>query len=378
MEYLRKLQISREGKSAFLFGPRLTGKTYLLKHTFPDAKYYDLLRSDTFLRLSIRPSVFREELEALEEGSTVIVDEIQKLPVLLDEIHLLIEERGLRFLMTGSSARKLRRGGVNLLGGRARMLRLHPLVSSEIGDFDLLKALTIGTLPSIYDSSEAWEDLKAYCGVYLQEEIAAEGAARKLDAFARFLHSAALFSGEQVNYEAWGSDALVPSRTVREYFYMLSDTLLGEMLEPWRKGKKRKPAASGKFYFFDIGVRNALAGIRTLSPGTAEFGKALEHLIYNELRAWLDYSRDDRALSFWRTTDGKEVDFMVGDDLAIEVKSAEFPDHRDLKGLIALAEEGSFRHRILVCQSPAPRMVEGIEIWPIKEFLIRLWQNAYA
>lgn len=377
MEYPRKLVISHQGKSVFLFGPRLTGKTFLLKRTFPQARYYDLLKSDTFLRLSQRPSLFREELEHCNAGETVIVDEIQKLPALLDEIHLLIEDRGLRFIMTGSSARKLKRGGTNLLGGRARMAHLHPLVSAEIGTMDMQKALTIGTLPSIYTSEEPWEDLKAYCGLYLQEEIAAEGAARKLDAFSRFLRSAALYSGEQINFETWASDAIVPSRTVREYFYILTDTLVGEMLEPWKHGAKRKPASAGKFYFFDNGVRNALAGIRSLAPGTHEYGKALEHLIYHELRAWLDYTHDDRPLCFWRTTDGREVDFIIGDECAIEVKAAEIPGCRDLKNLAAIAEEATFRHRILVCHAPEPRMVEGMEILPIREFLARLWEGRY-
>lgn len=378
MDYVRKLEIDREGKSVFLFGPRLTGKTYLLKKSFPDARYYDLLRSDTFLRLSLRPSILREEIEAEVPGSTVIIDEIQKLPVLLDEVHSLIEDRRLRFILTGSSARKLRRGNVNLLGGRARVLHLHPLVSAEIGEYDLERILNFGTLPAIYDSDDAWDDLKAYCGVYLQEEIAAGGAARKLDAFARFLRSAARFSGEQVNYEAWGSDAAVPSRTVREYFYILSDTLIGEVLEPWKGGKKRKPASAGKFYFFDVGVRNALAGIRTVTPGTEQYGKALEHFIYCELRAWLDYTRDDRPLSFWRTQDGKEVDFVIGDEVAIEVKASEIPGRRHLKGLAAIAEEGGFKHRTLVCQAPEPRVSEGIEILPVKEFLARLWRNVYS
>ena len=378
MEYQRRLAIAQEGKSAFLFGPRLTGKTYLLKKTFPKATYYDLLRSDTFLRLSLRPSVLREELANHPPGTSIIIDEIQKLPLLLDEVHSLIEEKGLRFIMTGSSARKLRRGGVNLLGGRARSLHLHPLVSAEIENFDIEKALAIGTLPSIYGSDEPWEDLKAYCGTYLQEEIAAESVTRRLDAFSRFLRSAALFSGEQVNYEAWGSDAMVPARTVREYFSILSDTLIGEMLEPWRGGKKRKPASAGKFYFFDNGVKNALAGIRSLAAGSEQFGKSLEHLVYCELRAWLDYSRDDRALSFWRTSDGKEVDFIVGDDIAVEVKSAVMPEARHLKGLVALADEGVFRHRIMACLAPAPRELNGMEILPIMDFLRRLWAGAYS
>jgi len=378
MDYARKLEIARESKSVFLFGPRLTGKTYLLRKKFPNARYYDLLRSDTFLRLSLRPSILREELEPLAAGNTVIIDEIQKLPVLLDEVHSLIEDRNLRFILTGSSARKLRRGGVNLLGGRARVLHLHPLVSAEIGDYNLERVLRFGTLPAIYDSDDPWDDLKAYCGAYLQEEIAAEGAARKLDAFARFLRSAALFSGEQVNYETWGSDAAVPSRTVREYFYILSDTLIGEVLEPWKGGRKRKPASAGKFYFFDVGVRNALAGIREVVPGTEEYGKALEHFIYCELRAWLDYTRDDRPLSFWRTQDNKEVDFVIGNEIAVEVKATELPDRRHLKGLGAISDENDFKHRILVCQAPQPRLSEGIEILPVKEFLFRLWQNVYA
>ena len=378
MDYARKLDIGREGKSVFLFGPRLTGKTYLLKKSFPNAKYYDLLRSDTFLRLSLRPSVLREELETEARGNTVIIDEVQKLPMLLDEVHSLIEDRHLRFILTGSSARKLRRGGVNLLGGRARMLRLHPLVSAEIGDYDLRRILEFGSLPAIYDSDDPWNDLKAYAGAYLQEEIAAEGAARKLDAFARFLRSAALFSGEQVNYEAWGSDAGVPARTVREYFYLLSDTLIGEIVEPWKGGKKRKPASAGKFYFFDVGVRNALAGVHGIAPGTEEYGKVFEHFIYAELRAWLDYNRDDHFLNFWRTQDNKEVDFVIGDEIAIEVKATEMPDHRHLQGLVAISEEGSFKHRILVCQVPEPRLSKGIEILPVKEFLDRLWGNTYV
>jgi len=193
MDYARKLEIGREGKSVFLFGPRLTGKTYLLRKNFPDARYYDLLRSDTFLRLSLRSSILREELETQAAGNTVIIDEIQKLPMLLDEVHSLIEDRHLRFILTGSSARKLRRGGVNLLGGRARVLHLHPLVSAEIGEYDLERVLTFGTLPAIYDSDDPWDDLKAYCGAYLQEEIAAEGAARKLDAFARFCEARRFF-----------------------------------------------------------------------------------------------------------------------------------------------------------------------------------------
>lgn len=186
------------------------------------------------------------------------------------------------------------------------------------------------------------------------------------------MRSAALYSGEQINFETWASDALVPSRTVREYFYVLTDTLVGELLEPWKHGAKRKPASVGKFYFFDNGVRNALAGIRSLAPGNHEYGKALEHLVYHELRAWLDYTHDDRPLCFWRTTDGKEVDFILGDECAIEVKAAEIPSRRDLKGLAAVIEEVTFKHRYLLCQAPESNIAEGVKILPLSEFLARL------
>ncbi|MCA1951277.1 MAG: AAA family ATPase [Treponema sp.] len=377
MEYPRLIEFPAANKSVFLFGPRLTGKTYLLKKRFSDCRYYDLLKSDTFLRLVQRPSILREELATLKEGQRVIIDEIQKFPQLLDEIHGLIEDKHISFIITGSSARKLRRGGVNLLGGRARILNLHPLVSAEIGMVHLERLLLFGSLPAIYTSEEPIQDLHAYCGTYLQEEIAAESAVRKLDAFSRFLRSAALFSGQQINYEAWASDAAVPARTVREYFYLLSDTLIGETLEPWRRGKKRKAAATGKFYFFDIGVRNALANIYHLAPGTAEYGKAFEHFIYQEVRAFLDYTGDFRPLTFWRTTEHLEVDFIIGDDVAIEVKSVSIPDKRNLKGLHAIQEEHTFKHRILVCFAPEPRQVDSIEILPYQEFLNRLWNKAY-
>ncbi len=305
----------------------------------------------------------------------MIIDEVQKLPILLDEIHLLIEDGRRRFILTGSSARKLCRTGVNWLGGRARVLRLHPLISSEIDAYDLERILTFVSLPAIYDSGEPYQDLKAYSGTYLKEKIAAEGAARRLDAFSRFLHSAVLYSRKQLNFEAWSSDAAVPARTVREYFTLLSDTPIGEMLEPWNGGKKRKPASTGKCYFFDIGVRNAFVGIRSIAPGTYEYGNAFEHFINEELRAWLDYHRDDRPLTFWRTQDKREVDFIVGDEIAIEVKATELPQHRHLKGLIAIADEGTFKHRILVCQAPEPRLSEGIEILPVKVFLEALWAD---
>jgi predicted AAA+ superfamily ATPase len=296
---------------------------------------------------------------------------------LLDEIQAMIEEKGWRFILTGSSARKLKRAGTNLLGGRARMRRLYPLCHPELGQRDLQTLLRYGKLASIVDSDDPKDDLAAYCGTYLLQEIAAEGLSRRIDAFARFLRTVAIMNGQQVNYEAWASDAAVPARTIREYFAILSDTLLGEMLEPWQNGKHRKATSTGKIYLFDIGVCNALAGTWPGTQGSETFGRALEHYIYTELRAWLDYTRDDRTLSFWRTRDGREVDFIVGDDLAIEVKGTNNPSERHLAGLREIAVEGKFRNRILVCPVAAPRVIQDTLILPPGNFLDRLWAGEF-
>jgi predicted AAA+ superfamily ATPase len=381
MVYQRVLALKEISKSVFLLGPRLTGKSWLLRHEFPDAPYFDLLRAETFLRLSLSPRTLRDEVAALPASIPaslpIVVDEIQKLPLLLDEIQSMIEENGWRFILTGSSARKLKRAGTNLLGGRARIRRLHPLCHPELGQRDLQTLLTYGKLPSIVDSDDPKDDLAAYCGTYLLQEIAAEGLSRRIDAFARFLRTVAIMNGQQVNYEAWASDAAVPARTIREYFTILSDTLLGEMLEPWQNGNHRKATSTGKFYLFDTGVCNTLAGTWPGTQGSETFGRALEHYLYTELRAWLDYTRDDRMLSFWRTRDGREVDFIVGDDLAIEVKGTSNPSERHLSGLREIAEEGQFRNRILVCMVAAPRIVQDVLILSPGMFLDRLWAGEF-
>jgi uncharacterized protein len=382
MEYSRLAPLSKIKRSFFLFGPRMTGKSFLLHKLFPNSPYYDLLRSETFLNLSMRPQMIREEMEEMLNHQAittpVIIDEIQKLPLLLDEVHSMIEELNLQFILTGSSARKLKRGGTNLLGGRAWTRKLHPLCSAEIGDFDLQRIVQFGSLPVVYDSDYPEEDLKAYCGTYLQQEIAEEGAARKIDAFSRFLKTAALYNGEQVNYETWASDSAVPARTIREYFSVLEDTLIGEMLSPWKSGRKRKSVSAGKFYFFDLGVRNTLASVRQVDPGTDTWGRAIEHFIYTELRSYLDYSNDPRELSFWRTRDNREVDFILGDDTAIEVKATKNPSERHVKNLLEIEKEGQFKHLLLVCSVKTPRKLGQVEIVPLKLFLQRLWEGAYS
>jgi predicted AAA+ superfamily ATPase len=366
-------------KSIFLFGPRQTGKTFLLRKAFPSAPYYNLLYSDLFLRLSRRPQTLREELSALKSDirRPVIIDEIQKLPFLLDDVHALIEEKKLRFILTGSSARKLTRSGVNLLGGRARTCLLFPLVSAEIPDFDLMRAVRFGTLPSIYLSREPDRDLAAYCGTYLQEEIRAEGLVRRIDGFSRFLQTAAVMNTELINFEAAARDAAVPARTIREYFGILEDTLVGTVLDPFRKTRTRKMASTGKFYFFDVGVCNQLAERAIVSSRSEVFGKALEHFIFTELRSFLSYRNDGRKLSFWRTASGYEVDFLIGDEVAIEVKASHEVTKRHMAGMRTISEEMKLKRRIVVSMDPAPRRVSGVEILPVPTFLTRLWAGEY-
>jgi predicted AAA+ superfamily ATPase len=381
IRYKRLFDLKAEStnKSLFLFGPRQVGKTSLLKDTFPTAPYYNLLLADQFIRLSQRPQLIREQItgKKAEMQEAIIIDEIQKLPVLLDEVQYLIDEYHYRFILTGSSMRKLKRGGANLLGGRARTRLLFPLVSQEITDFDLLRALNYGTIPSIYLSSEPEEDLLAYCGSYLLEEIQAEGLVRRIENFSRFLQTAALMNSELLNFEAIASDASVPARSVREYFHMLEDTLVGVLLQPFKKKLKRKIISTARFYFFDVGVCNILAGRTSIQPKTELFGKALEHFIFTELRAYLSYTRDRRELSFWRTNTGLEVDFLLGDDTAIEVKATELVSEKHLKGMRALAEEMNIKHQIIVSMDPVPRQVDVVKILPVTVFLEQLWQGCY-
>jgi predicted AAA+ superfamily ATPase len=377
----RLLDLQKESRSGslFLFGPRQTGKTFLLRRTFSGSPYYDLLHAEVFLRLSRRPQTLREELAAKRTHTRgpVIIDEIQKLPLLLDEVHAIIEETGARFILTGSSTRKLRRGGANLLGGRARTCTLFPLVSREVPGFDLLRALTVGTIPSIYLSEEPEKDLAAYCGSYLQEEVQAEGLVRRIDNFSRFLQMAAVVNTELINFESVASDAAVPARTVREYFTILNDTLVGTLLEPYAKSRKRKMVSTAKFYFFDVGVCNHLAERKILSPRSELFGKVLEHFIFTEIRAFLSYTGDGRKLSFWRTREGDEVDFLLGDETAVEVKASREVTSRHTSGLRCLAGEMKTKNRIVVSMDPSPRMMEGVTILPVGHFLERLWNGEF-
>jgi uncharacterized protein len=364
-------------KSLFLLGPRQTGKTALVRHALPSARVYDLLDTDVFLALSQRPARLGEELGPGDR--LVVIDEIQKLPVLLDEVHRLIERGGLRFVLTGSSARKLRRGGVNLLGGRAPSRTLHPFIHRELGDeLDLVKALDRGLIPSVYFSESPRDDLRAYVGSYLREEIAAEALTRNIPAFSRFLHVAGLCHGQMINFSQVASDAQVPVSTVREYFHVLEDTLVARLLPAWTRSRARKAIATAKHYFFDVGVARHLQGRAGLSARSPEFGEAFESYLFHELSAYIDYRNPDVPLGYWRSTSGFEVDFVLGEKTAIEVKAKDPVGERDLKGLRALKEEKLLEHHVAVTLEPRRRTVDGIALVPWREFLEQLWAGAFV
>lgn len=361
-------------KSHFLFGPRQTGKTFLIQHTLQNARVYDLLDSSIYLALSQNPGRIAQELTP--QDRIVVIDEIQRLPELLNEVHRLIEKRRVRFLLTGSSARKLRRGGVNLLGGRARTKYLHPLTYKELGSrFDLNRAIECGLLPSIYFSDDPEADLQAYAGSYLQQEIVAEGLTRNIPAFSRFLRVAAFCNGTIVNFTNVANDTQVARTTVYEYFEILKDTLVLYELPAWKKTKKRKPLASSKYYFFDVGVVATLQG-RRFRPATPEFGEALETYVMHELKSYVDYT-SRQTLSHWRSTTGFEVDFILDDHTAVGVKAKENIAPRDLKSLQALAEEKTLKRYLCVGLESRARRVGEVAVLPIREFLDALWAGQY-
>jgi predicted AAA+ superfamily ATPase len=363
-------------KSYFLFGPRQTGKTFMIRRQFPKAKYYNLHETDTFLKFNQAPHRLRQELTGKDK--LVIMDEIQKLPLLLDEIQVLIDDRQVRFLLTGSSARALKRKGLNLLGGRARTKRLHPLCCRELAqEFDLVKALDRGLLPSLYFSDSPYEDLQAYVGNYLKEEIASEAVVRNLPAFSRFLTVAALCNGQMLNYSKIASDAQVPKSTVQEYFHILRDTLLGDDLPAWRRTEKRKPLTTAKFYLFDVGIVRHLQRRRQLQEGSPEFGEAFEAYLHHELKSYCDYEGVP-DLAYWRSTSDFEVDFILNDRTAIEVKAKKNVSDRDLRGLWALRQERLLKHYVMVSLETVPRRADGIEILPWQDFLNRLWDGVYS
>ena len=322
--------------------------------------------------------MFSEECAASPRtGQPIIVDEIQKLPALLDEVHSLISRHGLKFILTESSPRKLLRGGGNLLGGRAVRHELLPLCSAEIPDLSLEQALGRGLIPPHYLSPKASAKLEAYVGDYLREEILAEALTRNLPAFQRFLEAAAFSNGQIVNAATIAREVGVAANTVRGYFEILVDTLIATWVPAWTKRAKRRVIQAPRFWFFDVGIVNELTHRGPLSPGSTDFGAAFEHFIFMELRAHATYAPKGAGLpvSYWRTASGLEVDFILGAaEVAVEVKSTDRPTSDHLKGLRAWREEHPESRCILVCRAPRARRTEdGIEILPWRDFVRRLW-----
>lgn len=365
-------------QSAFLWGPRKTGKSTYLRSAFPDSVTFDLLQTDLMLELAKRPALLRERLLALPPArrrSPVILDEVQKVPALLDEVHGLIENHGLRFVLCGSSARKLKRGGVNLLGGRAWRYEMHPLASIEIADLDLLRALNRGLIPAHYLDPAYERSLQAYVVDYLKEEVFNEGLTRNVAAFSRFFEAVGYSHGDLTNYANIARDCGVDAKTVKEYYQILVDTLLGTFIEPWKKRQERQVIGKApKFYLFDVGVAGALTRRHVLETRGESFGRALEHFVLMEILAHRSYRELGYGVHFWRTKSGLEVDFVLGEgEVAVEVKGASRIDGSDLRSLRAFAEDNRPRRTLVVCNEAAARVTSGIEVLPWREFLARLW-----
>jgi predicted AAA+ superfamily ATPase len=369
---LQQLLPTFSKKSVFLFGPRQTGKSTLIQNELKDVFQVQLLDATLQRSLIENPSKLLNLVP--KTAKLVVIDEIQKIPALLDVVHLMIEERKIHFLLTGSSARKLKKTGVNLLGGRARTRLLFPLTVQELGtEFDLQKALSIGTLPSIYFSDEPTDDLKSYVSEYLVQEIAGEGISRNIPAFSRFLDVAALGNAQLLNYSAIGSDAGVKRGTVQNYFEILTDTLIGYRLPAWSQSKKRKAFETDKFYLFDTGIVNALVGRNSVSLKTPEAGFLLETLILNELRAWNEYNQMNAKLSYWKSKSNFEVDFVINDSIAIEVKCKDRVTQQDLRSLQAILDEKSIKRAICVYLGDTPLSFGRIEVVPFSKFIQLLW-----
>ncbi|MDE0230338.1 MAG: AAA family ATPase [Spirochaetaceae bacterium] len=368
-------------KSLFLFGPRGTGKTTLLRQQFGPRAIVDLLRSSVYLPLAENPSRLHEivvegRVDATTEPQVVVIDGVQKLPQLLDEVHDLIETERIHFVLSGSSGRRLKRGGANLLGGRAWQVNLFPLTSAELADIDLGQYLLHGGLPQVYDAQRPEEELDGYVSTYLAEEIQAEGLAQNFTHFARFLNVAAVSNGQQLNFANMSRDAGVPATSVRSYVEILADTFIGFLLPPWRGSRRRKAVATAKFYFFGVGVANFLRGTRMLNRNSSEYAIAFEHFIAMELRSYLSYRRIRSDLPFWRTQSGLEVDFLIGSSVAIEVKESGRVFDRDLRGLRALAEEDGARSSFLVSFDELDRRTDdGIRLLHWRTFLDELWSD---
>ncbi len=362
-------------KSVLLLGPRATGKSFYIKNQIQNTHIINLLRNQDFMRLSTDHSLL-EKICLENVGKTIVIDEIQKIPTLLDEVHHLIEEYKIKFLLTGSSARKLKGQSVNLLAGRAWLANMHPLNTFEMNKYDLLKILNYGSLPVVFNSTNPIEELDNYVQTYVEAEIKSEGLVRKIPAFTRFLKTASLASGELLNFQNIANDSATPASTLKEYYHVLQDTLIGRNLEPWTESKKRKAIATAKFYFFDTGVLNTLSENFINTKNSPLYGNRLEHFILNELVCANSYQRRKMKLNFWRSTSQFEVDFIFG-ETAIEIKATSKVSNQLLSGLKALREEKKHKRYVLVSNDPIERKEDGIHLMSIQKFLQRLWAGEF-
>src|SRR3990170_823985 len=316
-------------QSAFLWGARKTGKSTYLKTRFPDSIVFDFLKTDFYFKITRNPALLRELISAKNKTFLkypIILDEVQKVPQVLDEVHWLIENMGLRFILCGSSARKLKRGQANLLGGRAWRYEMFPLVTAEIENFNLLRGLNQGLIPAHYlqDKKDAKMSLTAYVQDYMKEEVFAEGLTRNVPAFSRFFDAIGYSHGELTNYANIARDCGVDSKTVKEYYQILIDTLMAIRIEPFKRRQSRQVITKAvKYYLFDVGVANYLRKRYLMEEKGSEFGKAFEHFLLMEIVAYRSYSSYNFRINFWRTKSGLEVDFILAQgEVAIEVKGA--------------------------------------------------------
>lgn len=376
----RKLQIDQElEESIFLLGARQTGKSTFLRTRFPNSIYIDLLDTSVVARFKRTPSLLYDTLSDRPRGTLVIIDEIPEVPELLNEVHRLMSEKGLVFILCGSSARKLKRKGYNTLGGRACPMYLCPFVSAEIPDFDLDRAINYGMLPPHYLAKNPSKRMAGYIDVYLKEEIKQEALVRNLAAFQRFLEVAALTDGEIINNNNIAQDCGVSANTVAGYFDILEDTLVGFRLPAFTKVMKRRLVQAARFYYFDVGIVNHLLRRGELVRGTAEYGHAFEHFVIQELRAWLIYSESDEQLTYWRTHTGVEVDAVVGcARIAIEIKSVGEVLPRHVKGLKSFADDYPSARLVIVSLDPFNRRLGDVECLHVLDFLRRMWAGEYA
>jgi predicted AAA+ superfamily ATPase len=372
----RTLNLDTEGNNAFfLWGPRKTGKTTFLKQQFQDAVFFDLLDPICQTKFTLHP----EELQYFVIGNhpnMVVLDEIQKTPALLDTVHWCLENTKTKFILCGSSARKLKRGAANLLGGRAWRYEMFPLTSAEIDNFDLHRALNHGLIPQHYLSDKPEKFLSGYLLEYIHEEIQAEASLRKMRSFEAFLHVIGTHHGQLINYANMARECGVSAPTIRGYFEILEDTLLGYTLPPWTKSSHYRLIETGKFYLFDTGVAKKLSGVASLVPQTSAFGHAFEHFILNEIRAFLSYTEKNKRLSFWRTSNGYEVDIIVGNmELAIEIKAKSDVKAHEIPGLQALLNEKQKPDQAIVISMDETKKTfeNGVTVLPWQTFCHDLW-----